>query len=234
MRDAVRERVLMRGGSRAHTQRCDVGSGSGATGTGTAGVVHGSWWVALRLRDRVGRGGARCRRCCSLDCLVGCRSGSLAPVWWVGSGLALSGLPGDAACGRRRRGRGNRGQLPSHAPYPVAGSPRDLLSRAVLDQRHADVRAGVPPGIRRRRPGDGTSDQRTTGGRLDALRDRIYAVGEAALPGQFEPRPATYSKAQVVSVRRSRLEPSTVVVAIVIRCPRAATGTVVWSAAGMT
>ena len=68
-------------------------------------------------------------------------------------------------------------------------------------------------------PATAPSDERTTGGRLDALRDRIYAVGEAALPGQFEPRPATYGKAQVVSVRRSRLEPATVVVAIVIPLP---------------
>ena len=68
-------------------------------------------------------------------------------------------------------------------------------------------------------PAVAPSGSRARGGRLDLLRDRISAAAEAALPGQFEPRPATEGKAQVVEVHRSRLEPANVVVAIIIRLP---------------
>ncbi len=60
--------------------------------------------------------------------------------------------------------------------------------------------------------GDGNA-----GGGLDVLRDRIFAVREAAFPGRFQRRQATDGKAQVVSVHRRRLESAAVEVAVVIR-----------------
>ena len=63
------------------------------------------------------------------------------------------------------------------------------------------------------------SGDRSPGGRLDALRDRMYAVREAAHPGQFETRPVTDGQAQVVTVHRHRLESAAVEVAVIIPMP---------------
>lgn len=75
------------------------------------------------------------------------------------------------------------------------------------------VRAGIvvhatePPRDRRERAA------------LDRLMDRIYAIRDAQFVGMYEPRKPTHRKAQVVSVRRRRLDPAAVEVAAVFPLP---------------